>query len=91
MPFLTPDSGNGWCQIRITIPDAYLLRLAVHGALHELTLPEFWEGYGSMTVDEVVAIMSTANDELEHACHAQIVDDSAVDLIDTSGKYIIED
>lgn len=60
MPYLTGNSIPAAHRCRqVSIPDDLFLLIAVNGALYDLTLPESWEQYGSVTPAESAAAMST--------------------------------
>lgn len=57
MPFLTGDvpAGSSHCY-PLFVPDDLYFRLAVRGAIWELTKPEAWEQFGTLTPDESAAL-----------------------------------
>lgn len=60
MPFLTGDTPGGSSNCYpLFIPDDLYFRLAVRGAIHELTLPENWEKFGDLTPDEAAQLALT--------------------------------
>lgn len=65
MPYLTGDAGfSNNRTIVITFPDTFGLRLAVRGALLELTREENWEQLGTMSTEDAAAYMLAAFEDI---------------------------
>lgn len=61
MPYLTGDSDySQFRTITISFPDTFGLRVAVRGALLDLTREEVWEELGSMTPAQAAQHMTDA-------------------------------
>ena len=58
--YLTPDTlpTSYVCRV-LTIPDDIDIVIAVNGAINDLTKPEHWEQFGTITPEEVAEAMNT--------------------------------
>lgn len=63
MPFLTPDSDTPLVSVILSVPEEFVV--ALNGAIYELSLPENWEQYGTLTPEECASIMQDVREAME--------------------------
>jgi len=68
VPYLTGDGVDGVCDLSISFANEPFLRRAIMGQITELLRPENWEAFGSLSVDDTLALVHDALSTLSLIC-----------------------